>query len=159
MDAFISELNELFLLLFGRATAMEMWLLTGVCLLVALVFFKKLAEWMGGKEQFFLKTSLLLLVGTALMASAAAAASVFLSSSWVFQAAAAGILLLVLVVPLGLRIFRVTYLTSVMVWVLTALIVAVILFVEPMVMDSIRSGSDSASGLKLRRIEAEGVLK
>jgi len=159
MDIWLSELNELFRMLFGRSSALEMWLVVGLCLLVSLLLFKKLAEWMGGKEQFMWKTSILLIVGVALMAAVAAAIATFINGTWLLQAIAAGVLLLVLIIPMGLRILKVSYLTSVMIWAFTALAIAVILFVEPMVMDSIHRGGKSASGLKLRRIEAEGILK
>jgi len=157
MKAWVEQLAELARALVGRESAVEMWILTGLCIVVGLLLFKKLNALLGGANHWW-RALLLFFSGVALMTVAAAGAAL-VNGGWVFLAGGALLTLLVVVIPLTSTLEKISYLTSLLIWAVCAAAVAAILLMEPQVRTALDKGSEKAEQLKEHRLQTEELLK
>lgn len=157
MNAWVEHLTALARALMGRESDSETWILSGVCILVGLLLFKKLNASLGGANRWW-RALVLFFSGMVLMAAAAAAAAL-VNGGWLFLAGGALLVLLIVVIPLTSALEKVSYLTALLIWAVCCAAVAAILLLEMQVMDAFDKGAAKVEQLEKHRLQTEGVLK
>ena len=148
MNRWISELKQVGLVFFGRESSGEMWGLVVVCIAVSFLLYKKMSNGFVGRGE---KTFLTLIPGVLLMALAAVAVRIFLDGSGLLQLSVVGVCFLVIVAPMTALVEKTKYLSAMIPWVVTAAVLAVILYIEPILVDAIKGGAEKGSLLKAHR--------
>ena len=147
MDAF----KEIGLSFFGRETAGEMWAMVVICVVIAFLLYKKLSSGFAGQGE---KTFFTLIPGVLMMVSAAVAVRIYMGGTLFLQLIAALACFLIIVLPLTVRIEKTSYFNAMIPWVVTALVLAVILYLEPLVMNTLSSGVQKGSLLEREKNRA-----
>ena len=155
MSEWISELKQIGLAFFGRESSGEMWAMVVVCTVVGFLLYKKLSAGFEGRGE---KTFLTLIPGILLMAASAVAVDIYLNGNELLQWIAVAACFLVLVLPLTMWVERARYFAAMVPWIVTAIVLAVILVVEPMVMNAINGGIEKGSLMKDHRDEVNKLF-
>ena len=142
MNNWIKELEEIGLSIFGRESAGEMWAMVVICVVVAFLLYRKLSSGFVGHGE---KAFLTLVPGVMILVSVTAAVRIYLNGSLLIQLIAVLIFFLGLVLPLTAKIEKTGYLNVILPWGVTAIVLAAILYIEPIVMDAISTGIEKGS--------------
>jgi len=151
MDKWIYEFKQIGMAIFGRESSGEMWAMVVVCTIVGFILYKKLSAGFEGRGE---KTFLTLIPGVLLMAASAVVVDIYLNGDALLQWIAAGICFLVAVLPLTMLVEKARYFAAMVPWIVTAIVLAAILFVEPVIMDAVAGGIEKGSLLKGHSDEA-----
>lgn len=151
MSEWIAELTKIGYELFGRSSPGEMWALVVVCVFAVFFLYGKLAQGFQGKGQHSL---FVLVPSILLMGLAAVAARLYWSSAMVCQLAAVLVVFLAVVLPLTCRLEKTGYFNAMIPWVVTALLLAAILYLEPIVMKTLSRGVEKGSLLEREKNQA-----
>lgn len=148
MNEWISKFKQIGLAVFGRESAGEMWALVVVCVVVGFLLYKKLSNGFVGRGE---KTFLTLIPGLFLMVASAVAVDIYLDGSFLLQLISALVCFLGIVLPLTAKIEKTGYFNALLPWGGTAVVLAAILYIEPLVVNAIDGGAKKGSLLKERR--------
>ena len=148
MSEWTSTLKRIGLEIFGRESSGEMWAVVVVCAVVAFLLYRKLSSGFAGRGE---KTFLTLIPGVLILVAIVAAVRIYLGGTLLLQWVAAGVGFLVLVLPLTSKIEKTGYFNAMVPWVVTALVLAVILYLEPLVMNTLSSGVEKGSLLERQK--------
>lgn len=151
MDKWVAALKEIGLALFGRESSQEMWALAVVCSVVVFLVYKKLSSGFAGRGE---KTLLTLIPGIIILTIASAAVEVFLNGVLLFHGIAVLAAFLSLVLPFTSRVEKTGYFNAMVPWVVTALVLATILYIEPIVMKTLTRGVEKGSLLEQQKNRA-----
>ncbi len=151
MSEWTSALKEIGLALFGRESSGEMWAVAVVCTVVVFLLYKKLSSGFAGRGE---KALLTLIPGIVVMTIVAAAVEIFLSGTLLFQGIAVLVCFLALVLPFTSRVEKTGYFNAMVPWVVTALVLTVILYLEPIVMETLSRGVEKGSLLEKQKNRA-----
>ncbi len=151
MSEWISALKEIGLTLFGRESSGEMWAVAVVCTVVVFLLYRKLSSGFAGRGE---KTFLTLIPGILVMVAVVAAVRIYLGGTLLLQWIAVGVSFLVLVLPLTSKVEKTGYFNAMVPWVVTALVLAVILYLEPIVMETLSRGVEKGSLLEKQKNRA-----
>jgi len=150
MSVWIDALKEIGLALFGRESSKEMWAVAVVCTVVVFLVYRKLSSGFAGRGE---KALLTLIPGIVVMVVVAAAVEIFLNGILLFHGIAALVCFLSLVLPFTSRVEKTGYFNAMVPWVVTALVLAAILYVEPIVMETLNRGVEKGSILERHKNE------
>jgi len=148
MSDWTSTLKGIGLDIFGRESAGEMWALVVVCAVVVFLLYRKLSSGFAGRGE---KTFLTLIPGILVMVAVVAAVRIYLGGTLLLQWIAVGVSFLVLVLPLTSKVEKTGYFNAMVPWVVTALVLAVILYLEPLVMNTLSRGVEKGSLLERQK--------
>lgn len=157
MEAWLRDLHGLFLHFFGRADPVETYTMIALCVLFGALALSRVSSGLGAKGAFFTTGILLTAVGLTVIGAALALPPVFGFHSCWMPLVAAGAALLVVVLPLTILFQKGGYIGALIAWIVTLLIVAAVLALEPMVMRSLGKGLEKAHQLEKHRIEVESI--
>ena len=93
------------------------------------------------------------------MALALVASQLYLSHNWIIQAGAVLAVFLVVVLPLTRVIEKTSYLNALFTWTVCAIVTGVILYVEPLVVQSVRRGIDKWSLMEDRHDVGDDIMR
>lgn len=148
MNIWVQELKQLARELFARETAGETAALVTLCLLLCLfVYHRMAAGFRGGGRRSLLPLTL----GVLVMMIAAAAMRMFYHAGWPLQAAAALAALLGIAVPLTMIVEKASYAGALLVWGLVLGMLALILWLQPLVSDWITQWMQQSDRLHRQR--------
>ena len=151
MNEWASALKEIGWALFGRESSAEMWALIVVCSVVVFLLYKKLSSGFSGRGE---KALLTLIPGILIMVAVVAAIRIYLNGILLFQGIAVWVCFLAVVLPLTARVEKTGYFNAMVPWVVTALVLAVILYLEPLVMTTLSRGVEKGSLLEKQKNSA-----
>jgi len=151
MNEWLNGLRDIGLSLFGRDSATEMWALAVVCAVVAFLVYKKLSTGFAGRGE---RTFLTLIPGILIMLAAAVAVRIYLNGTLLLQLIVAAACFLALVLPLTAKVEKTGYFNAMVPWVVTALLLAVILYLEPLVINTLNRGVEKGSLLEQQKNRA-----
>ncbi|NOU36148.1 MAG: hypothetical protein HOO88_05220 [Kiritimatiellaceae bacterium] len=155
MDAWLDGTYQLLLHFFSRETPNETYLLIALCVLLGALALSHISTKLGAIGAFYTTAILLTPLGLVLLVAAMAAPLVFgLDACWM-PLAAAGLALLVVIVPLTVLFQKGGYVTALIAWTVTALVVGAVLTVEPMVRDGLKHYAERGATFEKHRIETE----
>lgn len=159
MDAWLKEFYELFMYFFGRATPSETYMVILLCVLFGALALSRVSTGLGALGAFYTTGVLLTSAGLAVIVAAFSVLPFLDFYAWwmVLAVPCTGVLLVVL--PLTMLFQKCGYVTSLIAWTVTLLVIAVVLVFEPMVMRSIEKSFEKAikNGMRLEqhRLETE----
>jgi len=156
MSEWISEFKQIGLAFFGRESSGEMWAMVVICVVVGFLLYKKLSAGFEGRGE---KTFLTLIPGILLMAASAVAVDIYLNGNELLQWIAVLACFLLIVLPLTMLVEKARYFSAMVPWIVTAIVLAVILYVEPLVMNAVNCGIEKGSLMKDHRDEANELFK
>jgi len=157
MDAWLNGMHGVFLRFFGRATPEETYTVIALCVLLGALALSRISTELGARGAFYTTGLLLTALGLALIGAAMAVPPVFgLHLVWM-PMAVAGLVLLVLILPLTMLFQKGGYITALIAWIVSLLIIGAILLLEPMMMRLWGKGLEKAHQLEKHRIELESV--
>ncbi len=148
MSDWTSTLKGIGLDIFGRESSGEMWAVAVVCAVVVFLLYRKLSSGFAGRGE---KTFLTLIPGILVMVAVVAAVRIYLGGTLLLQWIAVGVSFLVLVLPLTSKVEKTGYFNAMVPWVVTALVLAVILYLEPLVMNTLSRGVEKGSLLERQK--------
>ena len=151
MSEWTSALKEIGLEFFGRESSGEMWALAVVCAVVVFLLYRKLSSGFAGRGE---KTFLTLLPGILIMLAGVVAVRIYLGGTLLLQGIVVLICFLVLVLPLTAKVEKTGYFNAMVPWVVTAMVLAVILYLEPLVMNTLNRGVEKGSLLEKQKNRA-----
>ena len=155
MDAWLNQTFGLFVHFFGRATPEETYTVIALCVLLGALALSRISIGLGAMGAFYTTGVLLTPFGLALLIAAMALPSVFgLNSCWMPLATAA-LVLLVIVLPLTILFQKCGYVTALIAWTVTLLVVGAVLTLEPMVRHSADKYIEKGVAIEKHRIETE----
>jgi hypothetical protein len=155
MDTWLKGTYQLLLHFFSRETLNETYLLITLCVLLGALPLSRISTKLGAIGAFYTTAILLTPLGLVLLVAAMAAPPVFgLDACWM-PLAAAGLALLIVIVPMTMLFQKGGYVTALIAWTVTVLVVGAVLTIEPMVKDGIRKFSEKGSVIKKYRTETE----
>ena len=155
MEDWINEFRNIGLEIFGRESAGEMWAMVVLCVFVGFLLYKKMSSGFVGRGE---KTFLTLIPGVFIMVAAVVAVRIYLGGTLLLQAATVGVCFLVIVIPITMRVEKTRYFTALIPWCVTALVLAAILYAEPLVMKTLSRGVEKGSLLKDHRDDVESIF-
>jgi hypothetical protein len=155
MSDWINEFRTIGLEIFGRESSGEMWAMVVLCVFVGFLLYKKMSSGFVGRGE---KTFLTLIPGVFIMVAAVAAVRIYLGRTFLLQAAAVGVCFLVIVLPITMRVEKTRYFTAMIPWGVTALVLAAILYTEPLIMQLLSRGVEKGSLMKDHRDEVESIF-
>jgi len=151
MNDWISTLREIGLEIFGRESSTEMWALFVVCAVVAFLLYKKLSSGFAGRGE---KTFLTLIPGILIMVAVVAAVRIYLGGTLLLQLIVVAVCFLALVLPLTAKVEKTGYFNAMVPWLVTAIVLVVILYLEPLVMNTLSRGVEKGSLLEKQKSRA-----
>jgi len=151
MSDWLNSLREIGLALFGRESAGEMWALAVVCVLVVFFLYKKLSCGFAGRGE---KTFLTLIPGILIMLAAVLAVRIYLRGTLLLQLIVVAVCFLALVLPLTAKVEKTGYFNAMVPWVVTAMVLVLILYLEPLVMNTLSRGVEKGSLLEQQKNRA-----
>jgi hypothetical protein len=155
MSDWINEFRTIGLEIFRRESSGEMWAMVVLCVFIGFLLYKKMSSGFEGRGE---KTFLTLIPGVFIMVAAVAAVRIYLGGAFLLQAAAVGVCFLVIVLPITMRVEKTRYFTAMIPWGVTALVLAAILYLEPLIMQSLSRGVEKGSLMKDHRDEVESIF-
>ncbi|MCC7300729.1 MAG: hypothetical protein IT583_06595 [Verrucomicrobia bacterium] len=160
MDAWLGQVYDLLLYVFGRATSEETGVLVGLCILLGALALSRVGTSLGALGAFYTTGVLLLPVGLLLVFAAMAVPSLFGFYDCWMPLTAAVIALLVLVLPLTVLFQKGGYVAALIAWTVALLIVGAVLTLEPMAMHKIDKGVQKFHEIeKHRNLIDDGMIK
>jgi len=159
MEAWLRELHGLFLHFFGRATPTETYVVIALCVLLGALALSRVSTSLGAIGAFYTTGVLMTSVGLAAILASMALLPFINFHAWWLLLAVPAVAILVIVVPLTVLFQKGSYVTALIGWTVTLLVIAVVLILEPMTVRSFQQGFEKAvkNGMKLEnnRIETE----
>ncbi len=159
MDVWLREFHGLFLYFFGRATPTETYTIVGLCVLLGALALSRVSTGLGAIGAFYTTGVLMTSAGLAIIVASLALLPFLGLEMWWIPLALPAAAILVLVVPLTVFFQKGGYVTALIAWTVTLLVVGVILTMEPIVMRTFEQGFEKAvkNGMKLEshRFETE----
>jgi len=159
MEAWLRELHGLFLHFFGRATPTETYVVIALCVLLGALALSRVSTSLGAIGAFYTTGVLLTAFGLAIVITTLSILPFFGFYAWWMPLAVPAVAILVIVVPLTVFFQKGSYVTALIGWTVTLLVIAVVLILEPMTVRSFEQGFEKAvkNGMKLEnnRIETE----
>lgn len=157
MEAWLKGLHGLLLHFFGRTTLSETYMVVALCVLFGALALSRVSTSLGAMEAFYTTGILMTTVGLAVIIAALALLPFFSFQAWWLPLALPAAAMLVIVVPLTVLFQKGGYVTALIAWTVTLLVIAVILTLEPMAMRSFENGFGKAikNGMKLERHRIE----
>ncbi|MBI9021480.1 MAG: hypothetical protein JEZ10_09545 [Verrucomicrobia bacterium] len=156
MDKWLDALKEIGLAVFGRESTSEMWAVVVVCIFAVFMVYEKIAVGFPGKGS---RSFLTLIPGIVLLALASVAAQLYLTNSWIIQTGAILAVLLVVVLPLTKAVEKTSYLNALLIWTACAVVMGVILYMEPLVVQSFRRGIEKGSLMKNQHEIGDDIMR
>ncbi len=150
MNAWKEELRQIGLEVFGRGSSGEMWEMVVICVFVGFLLYKKMSSNFVGQGE---KTFSTLIPGVFMVIAAVAAIRIYLGETLFLQGAAIGIVL-----PITMQVEKTRYFNAMIPWGVTALVLAVILYLEPLMVQSFSRGVERGSLLKDHRNKTESIF-
>jgi hypothetical protein len=163
MDAWLKEFYELFMYFFGRATPPETYMVVLLCVLFGALALSRVSTGLGALGAFYITGVLLTSAGLAVIVAALAVLPFLDFYAWwmVLAVPCTGVLLVVL--PLTMRFQKCRYVTALIAWTVTLLVIAAVLNLEPMAMRTVKKNFEKAKNNALRleqhRLETMEQLK
>ena len=131
MDTWLKGTYQLLLHFFSRETPNETYLLIALCVLLGALALSRISTKLGAIGAFYTTAILLTPLGLMLLIAAMAVPPVFgLDACWM-PLAASGLALLVVIIPLTMLFQKGGYVTSLIAWTVTVLVVGAVLTLEP----------------------------
>jgi len=156
MDKWLDTLKQIGLAVFGRESTSEMWAVVVVCIFAVFMVYEKISTGFPGKGS---RSFLTLIPGIILLALASVAAQLYLTHNWIIQTGAILVVLLVVVLPLTKAVEKTSYLNALFIWTACAIVMGVILYMEPLVVQSVRRGIDRGSLMKDRHDIGDEIMR
>lgn len=156
MDKWLDALKEIGLAVFGRESTSEMWAVVVVCIFAVFVVYEKISFGFPGKGS---RSFLTLIPGIILLALASVAAQLYLAHNWIIQTGAILAVLLVVVLPLTKVVEKTSYLNALFIWAACAMVMGLILYMEPLVVQSVRRGIDKGSLMKDQHDVGDEIMR
>ncbi|HNX52870.1 MAG TPA: hypothetical protein PKI68_03920 [Pontiellaceae bacterium] len=155
METWLREFSGLLLHFFGRATPNETYLVVALCVMFGALALSRVSTSLGAIGAFY--TTGVLLTSSGLMIIIAALALLpFLGfQAWWLPLAVPAAAVLVIVLPLTVLFQKGSYVTALIGWTVTLLVVAAILTLEPIGRHAIEKGLEKTKPLERHRIETE----
>ncbi len=151
MSDWISTLRQIGLEIFGRESSGEMWAVAVVCVVLVFLLYKKLSTGFAGRGE---KALLTLLPGILIMLASVAAVRIYLGGTFLLQGIAVLVCFLAFVLPLTSKVEKTGYFNAMIPWVVTAIVLAVLLYLEPVVMSTLNRGVEKGSLLEKQKNRA-----
>jgi hypothetical protein len=155
MSEWIKEFRTIGLEIFGRESSGEMWAMVVLCVFIGFLLYKKMSSGFEGRGE---KTFLTLIPGVFIMVVAVAAVRIYLGGTFLLQVAVVGVCFLVIVLPITMRVEKTRYFTAMIPWGVTVLVLAAILYLEPLIMQSLSRGVEKGSLMKDHRDDVESIF-
>jgi len=155
MSDWVNEFRTIGLEILGRESSGEMWAIVVLCVFIGFLLYKKMSSGFVGRGE---KTFLTLVPGVFIMVAAVAAVRIYLGGTSLLQAVVAAVCFLAIVLPLTMRVEKTRYFTAMIPWGVTALVLAAILYLEPLVMQSFSRGIEKGSLMKDHRDGVESIF-
>jgi phosphatidylserine synthase len=155
MDALMKEFHGIFLHYFGRETLQETHGVVVLCLLFGALALSRVSTTLGAVRARYTTGILLTAAGLSLIGVVQAALPQFGLDEWWMRLAAVIATVFVLVIPVTLLLQKGGYGTALIAWIVTLLVVAVILTLEPIAMKSISKSFGKVQQIETRRIQIE----
>lgn len=159
MDAWLKEFYELFVYFFGRATPSETYVVILLCVLFGALALSRIGMGLGALGAFYTTGVLLTSAGLVIIVAALAILPFLNFYAWWMPLAVPCVVILLVVLPLTMLLQQCGYVTSLIAWTVTLLVIAVVLTLEPMAMRSFEKGFEKAikngTRLEQHRIETE----
>jgi hypothetical protein len=159
MDAWLKEFYELFMYFFGRATPPETYMVVLLCVLFGALALSRVSTGLGALGAFYITGVLLTSVGLVVIVATLAVLPFLDFYAWWMTLAVPCAAILLVVLPLTMLFQKSRYVTSLIAWTVTLLVIAVILTLEPMAMRTVEKKFEKAKNNALRleqhRIETE----
>jgi hypothetical protein len=155
MDAWLKGTYQLLLHFFGRDTPNETYLLIALCVLFGALPLSRISTKLGAIGAFYTTAVLLTPLGLVLLVAATAAPPVFGLDAYWMPLAAAGLVFLVVVIPLTILFQKGGYVTALIAWMVTVLVVGAMLTLEPMAKDMVKKFAARGDTFEKHRIETE----
>jgi hypothetical protein len=158
MDTWLKGTYQLLLHFFSRETPNETYLLIALCVLLGTLALSRISTKLGAIGAFYTTAILLTPLGLVLLVAAMAVPPVFgLDACWM-PLAASGLALLVVIIPLTMLFQKGGYVTSLIAWTVTVLVVGAVLTLEPNIKRSfydLKTGLENGKLFSQRRAEQE----
>ena len=158
MNEWLSQTFALLAQFFGRETSGETGIVIGLCIILGSLSLSRISTGLGAIGAFFTTGMVLMPLGVVLLVVAMAfPPSVGLNEIWM-PLAMACLVLLAVVLPLTVLFQKGGYVTALIAWTVTLLVVGAVLTVEPRIKrsaDDFINGVENSNLLKQRRAEQE----
>jgi hypothetical protein len=155
MEAWLGEFHVLFTHFFGRATPVETYTVIALCVLLGALALSRVSTGLGAMGAFYTTGVLLTAAGLTISIGALACLPLFGFYAWWMPLVVPAAAILVVVLPLTVLLQKGGYVTALIAWTVTLLVVAVILTLEPMAMRTLEKGRAKTNALEKHRIETE----
>jgi hypothetical protein len=159
MDAWLTEFYELFVYSFGRATLAETYILILLSVLFGALALSRISRRLGAPGAFYITGVLLTSIGLVVIVAALSVLPFLSFHAWWMILAMPCAAILLVVVPLTMLFQKGRYGTSLIAWIMTLLVIAVVLILEPRAMRSVQKSFEKAmqNGLRLQqhRVQTE----
>jgi hypothetical protein len=155
MDTWLSQTFGLFVHFFGRETLNETYVLIALCILLGALALSRISTGLGAIGAFYTTGVILVPLGLALLVAALALPPVFgLDACWM-PLAMAGLVFLIVVLPLTILFQKGGYVTALIAWTVTLLVVGAVLTLEPAVRHSADKYIEKGIEIEKHRIATE----
>lgn len=159
MEAWLRELHTLFLHFFGRATPTETYVVIALCVLLGALALSRVSTGLGAIGAFYTTGVLMTAAGLCIVLIALAFLPFIGFEAWWMPLAVPAAVMLVVVIPMTVLFQKGGYVTALIAWTVTLLVIAVVLTLEPMAVRTFEDGFAKAvkNGMRLEknRIETE----
>ena len=155
METWLRDFYGLLLHFFGRATPNETYLVVALCVMFGALALSRVSTSLGAVWAFYTTGVLLTSAGLVIIIAALALLPCFGFQAWWLPFAVPAMALLIIVLPLTVILQKGTYVTALIGWTVTLLVVAAVLTLEPMGRHAIEKGIDKTKPLERHRIETE----
>ena len=144
IEAWLKEFIGLFLYFFGRATPNETYVLIALCVLLGALALSRISRRLGSIGAFYTTGILLVCLGVTIIIASLACLPFLPVQAWWMVLALPAVMLLIVVLPLTMLFQKGGYVTALIAWTVTLLVVAAVLTLEPMAKQSIDNGIEKA---------------
>ena len=143
IEAWLKEFIGLFLYFFGRATPNETYVLIALCVLLGALALSGISQRLGSIGAFYTTGILLVCLGLTIIIASLALVPFFPFQAWWMVLAVPAAAMLIVVLPLTMLLQKGGYVTALIAWTVTLLVIAVILTFEPMARQSLENVYDN----------------
>ncbi len=155
MEIWLREFYGLLLHFFGRSTPNETYLVVALCVLLGALALSRVSTSLGAIGAFYTTGVLLTSAGLVISIASLALLPFFRFQAWWLPLAVPAIAVLIVVLPLTVLFQKGSYVTALIGWTVTLLVVAAVLRLEPMGRHAIEKGIEKTKPLERHRIETE----
>lgn len=155
MEAWLREFHGLFLHFFGRATPNETYLVVTLCVLLGALALSRVSTGLGSIWAFYTTGVLLTAGGLAILLAALAFLPFVGVEAWWMPLALPAVVFLIVVLPMTMLFQKAHYVTALIAWTVTLLVIAAVLAMEPLVRHSIDRGVEKIGPIERHRMETE----